>query len=793
MLSIAAQIAQELSCREAQVNAAVELLDSGSTVPFIARYRKEVTGGLDDVQLRTLEERLVYLRELEDRRQTVLKSIEEQGKMTDDLRKQIITADTKTRLEDIYLPYKPKRRTKAMIAREAGLEPLADALYADPTLDPQAEAARFLNAEAGISDAAAALEGAKHILIERFAENAELVGGLRDMLWTDGFLTSAVIDGKQEEGSKFADYFDHREPIQKVPSHRALAMFRGRDEGVLRLALVHRNDPENPRDPGPAERKIAAFTGIIDKGRAADKWLGEVVRWTWKIKLSGHIEMDLMGRLRDAAEEEAIRVFAANLKDLLLLAPAGMRPTLGLDPGFRTGVKVAVVDATGKLVETATIYPHEPQRQWDAALATIGALTMKHKVELIAIGNGTASRETERLAMELIRKLPDYRLTKVVVNEAGASVYSASAYASKELPGVDVSLRGAASIGRRLQDPLAELVKIEPKSIGVGQYQHDVSQTKLARALDGVVEDAVNAVGVDLNTASAPLLSRVAGLSERLAENIVSHRDANGPFSSRKDLLDVSGVGPKTFEQCAGFLRIRNGTQPLDASSVHPEAYPVVQRILKAANTNIDGLIGNVAVLRTLRPEQFTDDTFGVPTVADILKELEKPGRDPRPEFKTATFMEGVEKVSDLKPGMVLEGTVTNVANFGAFVDIGVHQDGLIHISALADGFVKDPREVVKAGDVVKVKVLEVDLKRNRIALTRRMSDEPGPKEDRPRSAPGGMGRPGPANNAGRTGNAGRSGAATGKPATAKPAAKPQKQEMGSLADAFARAGWKTK
>ncbi|MGC2855505.1 Tex family protein [Novispirillum sp. DQ9] len=775
MMSIAALIAQELNAREAQVTAAVELLDGGATVPFIARYRKEVTGGLDDTQLRTLEERLRYLREMEDRRATILKSIEEQGKLTDALRAQILEADTKTRLEDIYLPYKPKRRTKAQIAREQGLEPLADALYTDPTLDPQAEAAKYLRPEDGeikaVPDAAAALDGAKQILMERFAEDAELVGSLREFLWTEGILTSAVVEGKETEGAKFRDYFDHREPIRTTPSHRALAMFRGREEGALRLSLVHPEDPESPREAGPGERKVAARFGIRDMGRAADKWLSEVVRFTWRVKLALHIEMDLMGRLREIAEEEAIRVFAANLRDLLLAAPGGARPTLALDPGYRTGVKVAVLDATGKLVDIATIYPHEPQRQWEQSLNTLEGLCRKHRVELISIGNGTASRETDKLAIELIKRAKDLSLTKVVVNEAGASVYSASAFAAQEMPDVDVSLRGAASIGRRLQDPLAELVKIEPKAIGVGQYQHDVSPTKLDRALEGVVEDCVNAVGVDVNTASAPLLARVAGVGESVARNIVAHRDAHGAFRSRKEILKVSGVGPKTFEQAAGFLRIRGGDEPLDASAVHPEAYPVVQRILKAANSNIASLIGDVKTLRGLKAQEFVDEKFGLPTVTDILRELEKPGRDPRPEFKTATFREGVEKISDLEPGMILEGTVTNVTNFGAFVDIGVHQDGLVHVSALADKFVKDPREVVKAGDVVTVKVLEVDIPRKRISLTRRMSDQPGAKEDRPHSAA----------------------AAGPRPAPAKMQAKPKQEAPGSLADAFAKAGWKTK
>jgi uncharacterized protein len=744
MTSISARIAADLSVREAQVAATIALLDGGATVPFVARYRKEVTGGLDDTQLRTLDERLRYLRELEDRRATVLRSVDDQGKLTEVLKAQILEADTKTRLEDIYLPYKPKRRTKAQIARENGLEPLADALFDTPTLVPEEAAAAYVTE--AVPEAAAALDGARQILMERFAEDADLVGALRERWWAEGLMTAKVVAGAEETGAKFSDYFDHREPIARVPSHRALAMFRGRDEGVLRLALVHPEDPEAPRQPGPAERRIAHHFGLADRGRPADAWLLETARWTWRVKLGLHIEMDLMGRLREAAEEEAIRVFAANLHDLLMAAPAGARPTLALDPGYRTGVKVAVVDATGKLVDTATIHPHEPRRQWQPSLDTLDSLCRKHGVSLIAIGNGTASRETDQLAGDLIKRAPDLRLTKVTVSEAGASVYSASAFAAREFPDLDVSLRGAVSIGRRLQDPMAELVKIEPKAIGVGQYQHDLSPAKLDRALDGVVEDAVNAVGVDLNMASAPLLARVSGLGETQARKIVDHRDAQGAFRSRKELLKVAGLGPKTFEQAAGFLRIRGGTEPLDASAVHPEAYPVVQRILKAAKTDIGGLIGNAALVRGLRASDFTDETFGLPTVQDILGELEKPGRDPRPEFRTATFKDGIEKVSDLAPGMILEGTVTNVANFGAFVDIGVHQDGLVHVSALADRFVKDPREVVKAGDVVTVKVLEVDLKRNRISLTRRLSDEPGKKEDRPRgaakAAPKGGGKP---------------------------------------------------
>ena len=725
--SIAARLAAELAAREEQVVATITLLDEGSTVPFIARYRKEATGGLDDTQLRTLETRLTYLRELEDRRATVLASIEEQGKLTDDLKRAILLAEGKTTLEDLYLPYRPKRRTKAQSAREQGLEPLADALLANPALVPEEEAARYINAEKGVADVAAALEGAKQILMERLAEDAELVGRLREKYTSEGLLTASVVEGKENEGAKFSDYFDAREPIAKVPGHRILAQFRGREEGVLKLALTHPQDPDSTREATPGEQVVTAHLAKLSGGGVLNDWLKQVARWAWRIKLSLHTEMDLFTRLRERAEDEAITVFAANLRDLLLAPPAGARVTLALDPGYRAGVKGAVVDQTGKLLETFTLYPHEPKRQWDQSLHALEALCRKHRVDLIAIGNGTASRETDTLAAELIKRSPDLKMTKVMVNESGASIYSASAFAAEEMPDVDVSLRGAASIARRLQDPLAELVKIDPKSIGVGQYQHDVSATKLEQALNAVVEDCVNAVGVDLNTASAPLLARVAGLSERLAKAVVAHRDAHGAFLTRRDLLKVAGLGPRTFEQCAGFLRIRGGAEPLDSSAVHPEAYPVVTRILKAANSNVGELIGNVTTLRALRPQDFTDERFGLPTVSDILKELEKPGRDPRPAFKTASFAEGVEKPSDLRPGMVLEGTVTNVTNFGAFVDIGVHQDGLVHISALADRFVKDPREVVKAGDVVTVKVLEVDLKRNRISLTRRLSDSPEP------------------------------------------------------------------
>ncbi|WP_067131957.1 Tex family protein [Microtetraspora malaysiensis] len=727
--SIQQRIADELGVREAQVTAAVDLLDGGATVPFIARYRKEATGMLDDAQLRTLEERLRYLREMEERRAAILESIRSQGKLDEALEAQIMAADSKSRLEDIYLPYKPKRRTKAQIAREAGLEPLADQLLADPTLDPHASAEAFVGES--VADAAAALEGARAILVERFAEDADLIGELRERMWSRGRVAAAVREGKEEAGAKFADYFDFSEPFTKLPSHRILAMFRGEKEEVLTLTL----DPE-AEEPNGYELRIAQRFGIRDQGRPADRWLSDTVRWAWRTRVLVHLGIDLRTRLWQAAEEEAVRVFAANLRDLLLAAPAGTRTTMGLDPGLRTGVKVAVVDATGKAVATETIYPHEPKRQWDQSLAALGRLVQQHGVELIAIGNGTASRETDKLAGELVKLMPG--LTKIVVSEAGASVYSASAYASQELPGLDVSLRGAVSIARRLQDPLAELVKIDPKSIGVGQYQHDLSEVKLSRSLDAVVEDCVNGVGVDVNTASAPLLTRVSGIGSGLAENIVAHRDANGPFRSRRALKDVPRLGPKAFEQCAGFLRIPGGDDPLDASSVHPEAYPVVRRILDSAGSDIKNLIGNTAALRAVDPARFVDDTFGLPTVTDILKELEKPGRDPRPAFKTATFKEGVEKISDLKPGMVLEGVVTNVAAFGAFVDVGVHQDGLVHVSAMSSNFVKDPRDVVKPGDIVRVKVLDVDIPRKRIGLTLRLEDETPARGDQRQGDRGG-------------------------------------------------------
>ena len=715
--SVHQKIAEELGVRERQVQVAVELLDGGATVPFIARYRKEATGTLDDAQLRTLEERLRYLREMDERRAAILESIESQGKLDDALRAQIMAADTKSRLEDIYLPYKPKRRTKAQIAREAGLEPLADRLLADPSLDPHAAAEPFVKDDL---DAAAALEGARAILVERFAEDADLIGDLRERLWTKGRMVARVRDGKEEAGAKFSDYFDFAEPLTRLPSHRILALYRGEKEEILELTL----------EPEEEDGEVTAYERAIARRfevPLSSRWLAEAVRWAWRTRIMVRLDLDLRLRLRQEAEDEAVRVFAANLRDLLLAAPAGTRTTMGLDPGFRTGVKVAVVDATGKVVATETIYPHKPQGRWDEALATLGKLAQQHEVDLIAIGNGTASRETDQLAADLIKLLP--QLTKIMVSEAGASVYSASAFASQELPGMDVSLRGAVSIARRLQDPLAELVKIDPKSIGVGQYQHDISETKLSRSLDAVVEDCVNAVGVDVNTASAPLLTRVSGIGSGLAENIVLHRDANGPFRSRTSLKQVPRLGPKAYEQCAGFLRIQGGDDPLDGSSVHPEAYPVVHRIfdstgLKATGGDVSALIGNTTALKAVRAQDFVDGTFGLPTITDILTELDKPGRDPRPAFKTATFKDGVDKLADLTPGMILEGVVTNVAAFGAFVDVGVHQDGLVHVSAMSKTFVKDPRDIVKPGDVVRVKVLEIDIPRARISLTLRLEDE---------------------------------------------------------------------
>ena len=733
--SIEQRLAQELSAKPAQVAAAIALMDEGATVPFIARYRKEVTGGLDDAQLRLLEERLSYLRELEDRRKTIVASIEEQGKMTSELLKAIMLAEDKTRLEDLYLPYKPKRRTKAQIAMEAGLEPLANDLLANPNLDPEAEATKYIKeafevdgaSNPGVPDTKAALEGARQILMERFAEDATLVQALREYLQNHGVVESKVIAGKEQEGEKFADYFNYSEPIKAIPSHRALALFRGRREQILMMSLRLDSEEEKPRwdaPHNPCENRIANHFKIKNDGRPADAWLADTVRWTWRIKCSLHLESELMTALRERSEAEAINVFARNLKDLLLAAPAGPRVTIGLDPGMRTGVKVAVVDATGKVVDTDVIYPHQPKNDWAGSLHTLAKLAEKHNATLISIGNGTASRETDKLAQELIKAKPELKLTKIVVSEAGASVYSASEYASKELPGMDVSLRGAVSIARRLQDPLAELVKIDPKSIGVGQYQHDVMQTQLAKSLVAVVEDCVNAVGVDVNTASAPLLARVSGLSSTVAEGIVAYRDSKGAFKSRAELKSVPRLGDKTYEQAAGFLRIMNGDDPLDASAVHPESYPLVEKILKDIKKGVKEVIGDSSLLKSLSPDKYADGQFGVPTVTDIIKELEKPGRDPRPEFTTATFKDGVERISDLKTDMILEGVVTNVAAFGAFVDIGVHQDGLVHISALSNTFIKDPHSVVKVGQVVKVKVLEVDEKRKRIALTMRLSDE---------------------------------------------------------------------
>lgn len=731
MNSISQRIAEELSVNRSQIDATVELLDEGATVPFIARYRKEVTGSLDDTQLRQLEERLRYLRELEDRRATILNSIREQDKMTPALEKDILTAETKNRLEDLYLPYKPKRRTKAQIAIEAGLEPLALGLWENPNTNPEEEAEKYIDADKGIADIKAALDGAKFILMERFSEDANLLGKLRQFMWNDGILVVSVNAGQEEAGAKFRDYFDHKEPLKNVPSHRALAVFRGRNEGVLNFTLGLDGDEDRPRTAGhPCEAMIASQFNISSQGKAADKWLSEAVRWTWRVKLSSTIETELMAKIREQAENEAIKVFADNLKDLLLAAPAGPRATLGLDPGLRTGVKVAIVDATGKVVEHATIYPHAPKNQWDQSIHILAALCSKHKVELVSIGNGTASRETDKLVADLMKKYSELKLTKLVVSEAGASIYSASEFAAREFPDLDVTIRGAVSIARRLQDPLAELVKIEPKSIGVGQYQHDVSQSQLARSLDAVVEDCVNGVGVDLNTASVPLLTRVSGLNSITAENIVTYRDQNGKFTGRKALKKVPRLGEKTFELAAGFLRITNGDNPLDASSVHPEAYDVVESIAADSGKKVSSILGDSAFLGSLNAKSFVSEKFGLPTIKDILKELDKPGRDPRPEFKAATFQEGVEELKDLKPGMILEGSVTNVTNFGAFVDIGVHQDGLVHISSLANRFVKDPREVVKAGDIVKIKVLEVDIPRKRIALTMRLDETPEVKNN---------------------------------------------------------------
>ncbi len=766
-LKIVQRIATELTVQPRQVAAAVQLLDEGATVPFIARYRKEVTGNLDDTQLRQLEERLLYLRELEERRAAILSSIDEQGKLTDELRTAIDAADSKQVLEDLYLPYKPKRRTRAQIAREAGLEPLAQALLGNPLLDPQAEAAAYVDADKGVADVKAALDGARDILSEQFGETAELLGKLRDYLHNQGVVSSAVVEGKEnEEGEKFRDYYDYAETIKTVPSHRALALFRGRNAGVLtvKLGLGEELDAQVPH---PGEAMIARHFGIANQNRPADKWLSDVCRWCWRVKVQPHIENELLTQLRETAEHEAIRVFARNLKDLLLAAPAGPKAVIGLDPGLRTGVKVAVVDRTGKVLATDTIYPHEPRRDWDGSLAKLARIAAQTQAELVSIGNGTASRETDKLASELIAKHPELRLQKIVVSEAGASVYSASELAAKEFPELDVTLRGAVSIARRLQDPLAELVKIEPKAIGVGQYQHDVNQRELARSLDAVVEDCVNAVGVDANTASAALLARVSGLNATLARNIVDYRDANGPFPSREQLRKVPRLGDKTFEQAAGFLRINGGENPLDRSSVHPEAYPVVERILAKISKRIDDVLGNRDALSGLSPAEFVDERFGLPTVRDILSELEKPGRDPRPEFKTATFREGVEKVSDLVPGMVLEGVVTNVAAFGAFVDVGVHQDGLVHVSAMSTKFIKDPHEVVKAGQVVKVKVLDVDVKRQRISLTMRLDDDATP------GAPA------------RGGQQDRGGAGRGSQARAPRSREPE--PAGAMAAAFAK------
>ena len=803
MLSIESRIAAELSVKPHQVAATVALLDAGSTVPFIARYRKEATEGLDDTQLRTLEERLGYLRELEERRAAILKSIEEQGKLTDELKASIAGADTKQRLEDLYLPYKPKRRTKAMIAREAGLDPLAAALLADPSLSPETEAAKYLKAafttengdNPGVPDAKAALDGARQILMEQFAEDAELLGQLREHLQTNGQLVAKVAEGKEEAGAKFRDYFDYREPISAIPSHRGLALFRGRKEEILQLALKLPEElvelpapgapagatPAAPTGPNSCERKIAAHFHIADQGRPADAWLSQTARWTWQVKLAWQLEGELFSTLRESAEEEAIRVFALNLHDLLLAAPAGPRATMGLDPGLRTGVKVAVVDRTGKVVETATIYPHVPRNDWDGSLHILGAIAKKHNVDLISIGNGTASRETDKLAADLLKRHPELKLTRIVVSEAGASVYSASELASRELPGMDVSLRGAVSIARRLQDPLAELVKIDPKSIGVGQYQHDVSQTKLARSLDAVVEDCVNAVGVDVNTASPALLARISGLSASLAEAIVRHRDENGPFGSRESLKKVPRLGAKTFEQAAGFLRISGGENPLDGSAVHPEAYPVVERILADLKRPFAELAGDSRSLKQVDAKRYTDERFGLPTVQDILRELDKPGRDPRPEFKTAAFQDGVEDLKDLASGMLLEGVVTNVTNFGAFVDIGVHQDGLVHISMMSHKFIKDPRELVKAGDVVKVKVLEVDLQRRRIALTMKLDEAPARGRPEAPSASRGAAPP----------RGGRDGQHRGREQDRRPNSKPREaepQSNGVMAEALARA-----
>ncbi|WP_218310502.1 Tex family protein [Alteromonas antoniana] len=765
------KIADELAVNPAQVQSAVALLDEGATVPFIARYRKEATQGLDDTQLRNLEQRLTYLRELEDRRGVILKSIEEQGKLTDALRNQIDSADNKTSLEDLYLPYKPRRRTKGQIAIEAGLEPLADALFNDPSLEPESEAQQYIKADNGVADTKAALEGARYILMERFAEDASLLAKIRDYLQKNAHVTSTVAPGKENEAIKYKDYFAHSEKLSKVPSHRALAMFRGRNEGMLHIQLNADPQNEDNTQSSHCEHIIAEHYQITHRNRPGDNFMAQVVQWTWKIKIALHMETELFSALREQAEEEAINVFAKNLNDLLMAAPAGAKTTMGLDPGLRTGVKVAIVDATGKVVATNTIFPHAPQNQWDKSLRTLATLCKQHKVDLISIGNGTGSRETDKLVGDMLKANSELKAQKIMVSEAGASVYSASELASKELPGMDVSLRGAVSIARRLQDPLAELVKIEPKAIGVGQYQHDVSQSQLGKSLDRVIEDCVNAVGVDLNTASPALLSYVSGLNRTLAHNIVQFRDTNGAFGDRKALLKVERLGPKAFEQAAGFLRIVNGTNPLDRSAVHPEAYPVVDKIVDHTAVAVNDLIGNTELLKSLSPDTFTDDDFGLPTVKDILKELDKPGRDPRPEFKTATFKEGVETLNDLKPGMILEGVVSNVANFGAFVDVGVHQDGLVHISALTNKFISDPREVVKAGDIVKVKVMEVDVQRKRISFTMRLDDSPAPANKPGAGKPKGGQKP------------------RGKASGQRQSGPSQNQAMGNaFADAFAKA-----
>ncbi len=771
------KIAEELSVQPNQVNAAVQLLDEGATVPFIARYRKEVTQGLDDTQLRNLQQRLTYLRELEDRRGVILKSIDEQGKLTDTLKANINNADSKTTLEDLYLPYKPRRRTKGQIAIEAGLAPLADALFADPNLTPATVAAQYISEEKGIVDEKAALEGARFILMERFAEDASLLGKIRRYLTENAHLASKVAPGKEKDAAKYKDYFEHSEKYKTVPSHRALAMFRGRNEGLLHIQLDADPQQDDNASGSHCEHLIASHYNILHRNRPADDFLAQVVQWTWKIKIALHMETELFSTLRERAEEEAIEVFAKNLNDLLMAAPAGAKTTMGLDPGLRTGVKVAVVDKTGKVLATNTIFPHVPQNQWDKSMRTLTTLCKQYKVELISIGNGTGSRETDKLVAEMLKNNSDLQAQKIMVSEAGASVYSASELASKELPDLDVSLRGAVSIARRLQDPLAELVKIEPKAIGVGQYQHDVSQSQLGKSLDRVIEDCVNAVGVDLNTASPALLSYVSGLNKTLAHNIVHFRDTNGSFADRKSLLKVERLGPKAFEQAAGFLRIINGTNPLDASAVHPEAYPVVDKIIDTTAVAVNDIIGNTELLKSLSPDTFTSEAFGLPTVQDIFKELDKPGRDPRPEFKTAAFKEGVETINDLKAGMILEGVVSNVANFGAFVDVGVHQDGLVHISALTNKFISDPREVVKAGDIVKVKVLEVDVARKRISFTMRLDDTPTPSARPAKNGPtankGKAQRP--RNDKGSKRNTGN--------------AQPQNSAMGNaFADAFAKA-----